>query len=323
MTAATATATAAIAGWGTAIPDHVRTNADLEARVDTSDEWIVERTGIRERRVAGPAETTASLAVHAGAAALKDAGLTPDDIDLLIVATATPDQPLPAVAAFVQDGLGLRCGAFDLGAACAGFVYSLVVGSSLVATGGVRRVLIVGAETLTRIVDPSDRSTIILFGDGAGAAVLSAADEGLGLVSFDLGCDGSAAPLLEIPRGERWLTMRGSEVFRRAVRAVNDSASAALAKAGLTADDIALFVPHQANRRIIDAAARHLGIPPDRTMVNIDRYGNTSAASIPIALAEAADAGRVRDGDLVLLSGFGAGMTWASAVVRWGRGQTT
>jgi len=311
---------AAIAGWGTAIPDHIRTNADLEERVDTSDEWIRERTGIRERRVAAPSETTASLAMHAGASAIKDAGITPDDIDLLIVATATPDQPLPAVAAFVQDGLGLRCGAFDLGAACAGFVYSLVMGSSLVATGGARHVLIVGSETLTRIVDPMDRSTVILFGDGAGAAVLSASDDNqLGLVSFDLGCDGSAAPLLEIPAGERWLSMRGSEVFRRAVRAVNESATAALAKGGLTADDIALFVPHQANRRIIDAAGRHLGIPPERTMVNIERYGNTSAASIPIALAEAADEGRLRDGDLVLLSGFGAGMTWASAVVRWGK----
>ena len=312
---------AAIAGMGTAIPDHVRTNADLEALVDTSDEWIVERTGIRERRVAGPAESTASLAAHACASAIKDAGITPDDVDLLIVATVSPDQPMPAVAAFVQERLGLRCGAFDLGAACAGFVYSLVTGSALVTTGGARHVLVVGAETLTRIVDPDDRATVILFGDGAGAAVISGTDrDGLGLVSFDIGCDGSAAELLEIPAGQRYVTMRGSEVFRRAVRAVNDSATAALRKADLTAGDIALFVPHQANRRIIDAAGKHLGIPPERTMVNIDRYGNTSAASIPIALAEAADSGRLHDGDLVLLSGFGAGMTWASAVVRWGRG---
>jgi 3-oxoacyl-[acyl-carrier-protein] synthase-3 len=310
---------AAIAGWGTAIPDGVRTNHDLEQRIDTTDEWIVERTGIRERRVAGPAESTASLAADAAAAAIKDAGITPDDVELLIVATVSPDQPMPSVAAFVQDRLGLRCGAFDLAAACSGWVYSLVMGSSLIATGGARHVLIVGAETLTRIVDPDDRGTVILFGDGAGAAVLSGTEAALGLVAFDLGCDGSAADILQLAAGDRYVSMRGSEVFRRAVRAVNDSATAVLAKAGVSADDIALFVPHQANRRIIESAARHLGMPLDRTMVNIERYGNTSAASIPIALAEAAEEGRIADGDLVLLSGFGAGMTWASAVVRWGR----
>ena len=310
---------AAIAGWGTAIPEARRTNHDLERRLDTSDEWIVERTGIRERRVASPAETTASLAADACADAIKEAGITPDDVDLLIVATVSPDQPMPAVAAFVQDRLGLRCGAFDLAAACSGFVYSMVMGSSLIATGGARHVLIVGAETLSRIVDPDDRGTVILFGDGAGAAVLSGTDAELGLVAFDLGCDGSAADILELARGNQYVTMRGSEVFRRAVRAVNDSASTVLAKAGMTADDIALFVPHQANRRIIESAARHVGIPMERTMVNIERYGNTSAASIPIALAEAADAGRLHDGDVVLLSGFGAGMTWASAIVRWGK----
>ena len=310
---------AAIAGWGTAIPEHVRTNHDLEQRIETTDEWIVERTGIRERRVAGPSESTASLAAHAGAAAIKDAGITPDDVELLIVATVSPDQAMPSVAAFVQDRLGLRCGAFDLAAACSGWVYSLVMGSSLIATGGARHVLIVGAETLTRIVDPHDRGTVILFGDGAGAAVLSGTESALGLVAFDLGCDGSAADILQIAAGDRYVSMRGSEVFRRAVRAVNESATAVLTKAGLTADDIALFVPHQANRRIIESAARHLGMPLERTMVNIDRYGNTSAASIPIALAEAADQGRLADGDLVLLSGFGAGMTWASAIVRWGK----
>jgi 3-oxoacyl-[acyl-carrier-protein] synthase-3 len=325
---------AAVAGWGTAIPDGVLTNADLEARVDTNDDWIVERTGIRERRVAGAGESTASLGIGAGAAALKDAGLAPGEVDLLIVATATPEQPIPATSAFVQDGLGLTCGAFDVGAACAGFVYSLVVASSLISTGGVDTVLVVGSETLSRITDPDDRTTVILFGDGAGAAVLRAGrDDGPGLLAWDLGCDGSAAQLLEIPAGgsarpttaetvaagDHWLKMRGSEVFRRAVRAVADSAGNTLARAGVTADDVDLFVPHQANRRIIDAAARHLGIPAERTAVNIDRYGNTSAASIPIALAEAAADGRLSDGDLVLLSGFGAGMTWASALLRWGR----
>ena len=325
---------AAVTGWGTAIPDGVITNADFEARVDTSDEWIVERTGIRERRVAGAGESTASLGIGAGAAALKDAGLAPDDIDLLVVATATPEQPIPSTAAFVQDGLGLRCGAFDVGAACAGFVYGLVVGSSLISTGGVRRALVVGSETLTRIADPEDRSTVVLFGDGAGAVVLEAGDAaGPGLLAWDLGCDGSAADLLEIPAGgsrrpttvetvaarEHFLKMRGSEVFRRAVRAVLESARATLDRAGVTADEVALFVPHQANKRIIEAAARQLGIPPERTVVNIERFGNTSAASIPIALVEAATAGRIAENDLVLLSGFGAGMTWASALLRWGK----
>ena len=309
----------AIAGWGTAIPEQRRTNHDLEQRLETSDQWIVERTGISERRVASPSESTASLAADACASAIKEAGLTPGDIDLLIVATVSPDQAMPAVAAFVQDRLGLRCGAFDLAAACSGWVYSLVMASSLIATGGARHVLIVGAETLTRIVDPDDRGTVILFGDGAGAAVLSGTDADLGLVAFDLGCDGSAADILDILPGARYVTMRGSEVFRRAVRAVNDSASAVLTKSGLTADDIALFVPHQANRRIIESAARHIGMPLERTMINLERYGNTSAASIPIALAEAAAGGRLHDGDLVLLSGFGAGMTWASAIVRWGK----
>ena len=325
---------AAVAGWGTAIPDGVVTNADFEARLDTTDEWIVERTGIRERRAVGAGESTATLGIGAGAAALKDAGLTPDDVDLLIVATATPEQPLPSTAAFVQDGLGMRCGAFDVSAACAGFVYGMVVAASMIGTGGVRRVLVVGSETLTRIVDPEDRATAVLFGDGAGAAVLEGVDDGgPGLLSWDLGCDGSAADLLEIPAGgsrqpttaetvaarDHYLKMRGSEVFRRAVRAVVDSARLTLERADVSASDVAVFVPHQANRRIIEAASRQLGFSADQTVLNIDRYGNTSAASIPIALAEAATDGRIADGDLVLLSGFGAGMTWASALVRWGR----
>jgi 3-oxoacyl-[acyl-carrier-protein] synthase-3 len=298
-------------GWGTALPDGVLTNADLEACLDTSDAWIVERTGVRERRVAAPDESTVTLAVAAGAEALKTAGLVPDDVDTLITATATPHQALPMTSSLVHGGLGLRCGAFDVGAACAGFVYALVVAASLPGTK-----LIVGAETLTRIVDPEDRSTRPLFGDGAGALVID--DDGDGaLLGWDIGCDSSAAHLLEIRPGEQWLRMEGRDVFRRAVRAVVDSASATLAAAGVDAGDVALFVPHQANVRIIDAAASRLGIPMDRTVVNIDRYGNTSAASIPIALAEAVDAGRVNEGDLVLLSGFGAGMTWASALVRW------
>jgi len=335
---------AAVAGWGIALPERRVTNHELSQRVDTSDAWIVDRTGIRERRVAGPGETTASLAIEAGAAAIKSADLSPADVGCCIVATCTPEQPIPATASFVQEGLGLRCGAFDLDAACAGFVYALVVGAGLLSTGGLGAVLVIGSETLSRIADPDDRSTCVLFGDGAGAVVLvsdtsmalpphpsGAPAQGPGLLSWDLGCDGSAASLLHVAAGgsrlpttadtvaggHHWLKMEGQEVFRRAVRTIVESAGATLAQAGVDAADVDLFVPHQANSRIIDAAASRLSIPPERTFVNIDRYGNTSAASIPIALAEAADAGRLRRGDLVLLSGFGAGMSWASALLRW------
>ena len=309
---------AVIAGSGMAVPENRLTNADLAARIDTSDAWIVERTGIRERRVAGPDDSTASLATAAGAAAIKDAGLTPDDIDLLVVATCTPDQQIPGTSAVVQDALGVRGGALDAGAACAGFVYGLVMAAGMVEAGRVRTALVVGAETLSRITDPDDRSTAVLFGDGAGASVVVAGKAPAGVVEWDLGCDGSAAPLLGIPAGDRYLRMDGSEVFRRAVRLVVQSATATLDRAGLTTADVDVFVPHQANARIVWAAAERLGIPLDRTLVNLDRYGNTSAASIPIALAEAHEAGRFHDGDVILLSGFGAGMTWATALVRWG-----
>jgi 3-oxoacyl-[acyl-carrier-protein] synthase-3 len=325
---------ACVGGWGTAVPEKLVTNAEMEQRVDTTDAWIVERTGIRERHVAATTDTTASLAIDAGTAAIKNAGIPPDAIDLLIVATASPEQPIPHTGAFVGEGLGLRCGSFDLGAGCAGFVYMLVVGSSLLATGNLDHVLIVGAEILSRIIDPDDRATSILFGDGAAAAVLSRSpDDGPGVLAWDLGCDGSAAGLLEIraggsrmpataetiAAGEQYLKMQGQEVFRRAVRVVVESARTTLDRAGVATSDVAWFVPHQANIRIIESASSRLGIPAERTIVNIDRYGNTSAASIPLALAEAADDGRLRDGDLVLMSGFGAGMTWASALLRWGK----
>jgi 3-oxoacyl-[acyl-carrier-protein] synthase III len=312
-----------------AVPARHVTNDELSRRVDTTDAWIVERTGIRERRVAGEGETTATLAIEAGAAAIKRADLSPSDVGCCIVATCTPDQPMPPASSFVQEGLGLRCGAFDIDAACSGFVYALVVGASLVATSGAP-VLVVGSETLTRIVDPDDRSTCILFGDGAGAVVLVPSSEAR-LLSWDLGSDGSAAPLLyvaaggsrrptspaTVAAGDHWLRMDGSEVFRRAVRVVVDSAVLTLAAGGVTIDDVDLFVPHQANSRIITAAASRLGLAGEKAFVNIDRYGNTSAASIPIAVTEAADSGRLGDGDL--LSGFGAGMSWASALIRWGR----
>jgi 3-oxoacyl-[acyl-carrier-protein] synthase III len=325
---------ACVGGWGTAVPEKLVTNAEMEQRVDTTDAWIVERTGIRERHVAATTDTTASLAIDAGTAAIKNAGIPPDAVDLLIVATASPEQPIPHTGAFVGEGLGLRCGSFDLGAGCAGFVYMLVVGSSLLTTGNLDHVLIVGAEILSRIIDPDDRSTSILFGDGAAAAVLSRSpDDGPGVLAWDLGCDGSAAGLLEIraggsrmpataetiAAGEQYLKMQGQEVFRRAVRVVVESARTTLDRAGVAASDVAWFVPHQANIRIIESASSRLGIPAERTIVNIDRYGNTSAASIPLALAEAADDGRLRASDLVLMSGFGAGMTWASALLQWGK----
>ena len=322
----------AVTGWGMAVPERRVTNFDLAELVDTNDEWITERTGIKERRFAGDGETTATLAIEAGMAAIKDAGIDPGDIGLCIVATCTSEQPIPPTSSFVQEGLGLRCGAFDIDAACSGFVYALVAGASMVAAGAMGSVLVIGSETLTRVVDPTDRSTIVLFGDGAGAVVLTPSDE-VSLLAWDLGCDGSLTGLLGIPAGgsrqpvtpealaagDHWLKMDGREVFRRAVRVIVDSARATLDQAGLTADDVALFIPHQANSRIIDSAAAKLGLPPERTFVNIDRYGNTSAASVPIALAEAADAGRLKQGDLVLLSGFGAGMSWASALIRWQR----
>lgn len=323
-------------GCGMAVPNERLTNLDLEARLDTDDRWIVERSGIRERRVAGPGESTSTLAIAAGAAAMKDAGLTPDDIEVLVVATATPDQPLPGASGLVADGLGLTCGTFDLGAACAGFTYGLVVGTSILAAGGGRAALVVGADTFTRIVDPADRNTAVLFGDGAGAMSLIAGpghQEGPGVLAWDLGSDGTGYSLLEVPAGGsrtpatvetvaaggHWLRMDGSELFRRAVRVMADSGAAALAKVDLAPDDVALFVPHQANVRIIDACTSRLGIDPGRVAVNVDRYGNTSAASVPLALTEAVEAGRLADGDIVLLGGIGAGLTWASVVVRWGR----
>jgi 3-oxoacyl-[acyl-carrier-protein] synthase-3 len=329
---------AAVAGWGYALPEGRLTNADLEARgIDTSDDWIVERTGIRERRVLAPGETTSSLAIAAGHAAITSAGITPADLSMVIVATCTPDQPIPETSAFVADGLGVHCGAFDVGAACAGFTYGVVVAAALLGAsrGTLGPILVVGAENLTRVVNPTDRSTVILFGDAAGAVVLApsaGSPAGPGLLAWDMGSDGSQTSLIEVPAGgsrrpptletlaagAHWMTMQGQEVFRRAVRVVVDSSLATLSKAGMGPADVDWFVPHQANARIVTASAKRLGIAEDRCVMNIDRYGNTSAASIPLALAEATEQGRITAGDLILLSGFGAGMTWASALLRWG-----
>jgi 3-oxoacyl-[acyl-carrier-protein] synthase-3 len=302
-----------ITGVGHALPTKVVTNADLSARLDTDDQWIVERTGIRERRWAGPGETTVTMAVEAGGKALAEAGIDPDDVALLILATCTPTRKLPGDAALVHTALGLGGGAFDLNAACSGFVYALAVAAPMAdSLGG--PVLVVAAETLTELVDPTDRSTAVLFGDGAGACVV---EPGEGLLGLDLGADGDGDRFLEVPVGEPWLQMDGPEVFRFAVRALERSCAAALAAAGLQPDDVDLFVPHQANARIIDKAAARLGLSEAITVVSVDHHGNTSAASIPLALSEAIEQGRLHDGDVVLLSGFGAGLSWASAVLRW------
>jgi len=303
---------ATITGWGTALPDIVVTNADFEARLDTTDEWISERTGIRERRHGG---TTAGLAVEAGRKALDMAGLTGADIDFILLATTTPDYQIPSTASQVQEELEINGGACDINAACSGFVYGLVQAHGLIAMG-LRRVLLIGSETLAKVTDQEDRNTAILFGNGAGAVVLEAVEGEGQLVSFDLGSDGTARELLEAPIGG-YMSMVGKEVFRKAVTVMVDSARNSLADANLTPDDLALMVPHQANIRIIDAACSRLGVPIERTAIVLDRTGNTSSASIPLALVDAIESGRVKRNDNVLLVGFGAGMSWASAIVRW------
>jgi 3-oxoacyl-[acyl-carrier-protein] synthase III len=304
----------AVRSCGIAVPDKILTNDDLAVTLDTTDAWISERTGIRERHIGG---TTSSLAAEAGQQALARAGLTPADVDVLVLATTTPDSIAPATASSVQEILGMRhVGAFDVNAACSGFVYGLVVSAGLVALG-TDRVLLVGCDTLSRITDWDDRKIAVLVGDGAGAVVIEAVDGPGNLLSHNLQSDGSLRHLLYCDHGG-YLVMDGREIFRKAVRVVVESAERALADAGVGIGEIAMMVPHQANLRIIQAAGQRLGIPEERTAVVIDRYGNTSSASIPLALDHVVQAGRVRDGDLLLLTGFGGGMTWASAVLRWG-----
>ena len=303
---------ATITGWGTALPDIIVTNADFEARLDTTDAWITERTGIRERRHGG---TTAGLAVEAGRKALDMAGLTGADIDFILLATTTPDYQIPSTASQVQEELQINGGACDINAACSGFVYGLVQAHGLLAMG-LKRILLIGAETLAKVTDQDDRNTAILFGNGAGAVVLEAVEGDGQLISFDLGSDGSARELLEAPIGG-YMSMVGKEVFRKAVTVMVDSANVSMADAGLSADDIALVVPHQANIRIIESACSRLNVPMDRVAMVLHRTGNTSSASIPLALVDALENGRVKRDDNVLLVGFGAGMSWASAIIRW------
>jgi 3-oxoacyl-[acyl-carrier-protein] synthase-3 len=302
-----------VTGWGIALPDNIVTNDDLPEAWNTSDEWITERTGIRQRHIGG---TTSGLATQAGQAALDRAGVTADQIDGVILATTTPDQIVPATSATVQDALGIPAGAFDVNAACAGFVYGLIAAHGMLALGA-NRLLLIGSETLSRISDWDDRTVTVLVGDGAGAVVLEATDSPGQLLSWVLGADGSLRHLLKCDHGG-YLYMDGKEVFRKAVRVVVDSSLEAISQAGLTPDQIDVVVPHQANLRIIQAACDRLGIPVDRAVVTIDRYANSSSASIPLALGTALDAGKIQPGNNVLLTGFGGGMTWASAVLRWG-----
>ena len=299
-------------GWGIGVPDRIVTNDELSLTLDTSDEWITERTGIRERRIGGSTQSLGSLA---GQRAMDDAGVGPDDIDFLVLATTTPDRIAPATATLIANELGLSCAAMDVNAACSGFVYALRVAQGLLETGN-RRVLVIGAEHLSRWVDWSDRNMAVLLADGAGAAVLEYDAEVNDLLSFVLGADGAGADLLTCEHGG-FFQMDGREIFRRAVRVVVDSAEKAMAAAGITADDLGLIIPHQANIRIIQAATQRLGIDMDRAIVVLDRYGNTSSASIPLAFDDARENGRIKKGEYALLTGFGAGMTWASAIVRW------
>jgi 3-oxoacyl-[acyl-carrier-protein] synthase-3 len=301
-----------LTGWGTALPDRVVTNDELSETLDTSDEWIAERTGIRERRVGGSAS---SLGLLAAQRAMERAGIVPAGLDAILLATTTPDRLIPATAPVLQSALGADCPAVDLNAACSGFMYGLWLARGLLATGA-RTVLLVGAEHLSRWVDWTDRSLAVLFGDGAGAVVLESTEDQGDLLGFDVGADGSLAHLISCEHGGT-IEMDGKEVFRRAVRVMVDSSQRALKEASLSIEDVDLVVPHQANQRIIQAACERLGIEESRAVSVLDRYGNTSSASIPLALVDAVEAGRVHPGDVLLLTGFGAGMTWASAVLRW------
>ncbi|MGA0894711.1 MAG: beta-ketoacyl-ACP synthase III [Ilumatobacteraceae bacterium] len=309
---------AVITGWGTGLPEKVVTNHDLEKTLDTSHDWIVERSGIHTRHIGG---TTASLSIESGRAAMQMAGVEPSQIDALVLSTTTPDRSVPGTSATVQHGLGLTCGAFDVNAACSGFVYALVQAHGMIALGA-NRVLVIGTDTLSRITDWDDRNTAVLFADGSGAVVLEAVDGPGQLMGWDLDADGSAEDLLYCDLGG-FIKMEGKEVFRRAVRIMVDSGLQSMEAAGITADQLALVVPHQANIRIIQAACERLGVPQEKAATVLHRTGNTSSASIPLALADALDAGRVHDGDYVLLVGFGAGMTAASAVLRWGNGRAS
>lgn len=321
---------AQIIGVGSYLPDRRLTNADLERMVDTSDEWIISRTGIRERRIAAEDQATSDLAARAGAAALEHAGVDASDIDLLVMATSTPDMLFPSTACLTQEKLGLSCPAFDVNAACTGFVYALQTATSAIESGRAGTVLVIGADELSRFIDFEDRSTCVLFGDGAGAVVLQATSHA-GVLGITLGADGSGSDMLTIPAGgsaspttcekleahEQYVKMSGNEVFKFAVKVIPTVTVQALEESDLTIDELDLLVPHQANQRIITAAAERLGIPMERVYSNVEWTGNTSAATIPIALDELYTSGQLTTGNTLALVGFGAGLTWGAAIVRW------
>lgn len=324
---------ASITGIGAYLPEKILTNSDLEALVDTSDEWIVTRTGIRERRIASAEETTATLGARAARAALADAGITALDLDLIVLGTSSPDHIFPSTAAKVQQQIGAKCPATDVMAACTGFVFALQHATASIESGRVRRALVIGAEAISHLVDFTDRSTCVLFGDGAGAVVLEASDEP-GVLGIDLGTDGSGADVLSVPAGgsarpftaellearQQYVHMVGSDVFKFAVRIIPETTLRALEASGLGLSDVDWFVPHQANQRIIDAAAQRLGIDPSRVVSSIENTGNTSAASIPLALHDLYTDRQLEPGDVIALVGFGAGLTWGAAIVRWTKG---
>jgi len=321
-----------IIGTGSYLPEKVLTNKDLENMVDTTDEWIVSRTGIRERRIAAEDQASSDLAVEASRKALEAAGVTADQLDLIIVATVTPDMMFPATACLLQDRLGAKkAAAFDLSAACSGFLYGIATASQFIQSGMYRYALVVGVDCLSKITNWEDRNTCVLFGDGAGAVVLGPVEEGSGLLSFELGADGSGGDLLKQPAGGSRLpasrdtvdgrlhtiSMAGREVFKFAVRVMGNAAEEALAKAGMTKEDIDFLVPHQANTRIIDAAVKRFGLSEEKVIINLDRFGNMSSASIPVALDEALHQGRIKKGNTLVLVGFGGGLTWGAAVLKW------
>ena len=321
-----------IAGTGSYVPDKILTNADLEKMVDTSNEWILTRTGIRERHIADKETASSDLAVEAGKKALQQANLKGEEIELIIVATITPDMFFPSTACFVQDKIGAgKCAAFDISAACSGFIYAMAAAHQFLANGLFKNALLIGAETLSKFTDWEDRTTCVLLADGAGAVVLKPQETGKGILTFSLGSDGSSGNLLYLPGGGsrnppshetlknqlHYIKMKGNELFKMGVRIMVESVFSALNKCNLSSEDVDLFIPHQANIRIINAVAKRLGIPEDKVCANVDRYGNTSAASIPIALDEANRAGRIKKGDIVVLDAFGGGLTWGTCILEW------
>lgn len=325
---------AGILGVGYYVPERVMTNFDLEKIVDTSNEWIVERTGIETRHIAREDEATSDMAIIAAQRALASANVLPEDIDLIILGTASPDTLFPSTACIVQNAIGAKnAAAFDLAAGCSGFVYNLAVATQMVGTGFYKKILIIGAEALSKIMDWQDRNTCVIFGDGAGAAVVGEVEEGYGVLGIDLGADGSGGPSLHQPAGgsripssiesvnarQHYIHMNGNEVYKFATKIMGETALRSLEKANITSKDIDLLIPHQANIRIIKSAAKRLKLPMDKVLVNVNKYGNTSAASIPIALCEALEDNRIKKGDNIVLVGFGAGLTWASCVVRWSK----